>query len=238
MRVALFIDFDNLLPPHKTSGILDVVTRAMNQLKPPSGVERGACEVRVYGGWYEGAEMTQLAQDTSVALQENFPTIIRVPSGHGGACAFSVTAHLAVTLLEEPGVHLFHNTYRKKGKPANLRVQKPEDVGCTNPSCPLPMARKLLRTGKCPQERCVISSEDIVYRHEQKTVDTMLACDLVYATQLGFDRLLLVSGDDDFLPPLRTALIRGSHVARFHPKPNGPRGVHKAGITQLIEMEL
>ena len=238
MRIVIFIDYDNLLESHKTSGVLDVVTRALNQLRFPTGMERGTCEVRVYGGWYEGTEMTTLAQGISAALQQSFPAILRVPNGHGSICTFSVTTALAVTLLEEPGIHLFYHTYRKKGKPSNLRVQKPADVGCINPECSLPLARKLLRTGKCHQQACTVAADDIVYRHEQKTVDTMLACDIVYATQLGFDQLVLVSGDDDFLPPLRTALLRGARIVRIHPKPNGPRTVHIAGHSQLVEIEL
>lgn len=237
MKVALFIDYDNLLESHRISGVLDVVTRALNQVQIPVGVERGTCEVRVYGGWYEATIMTGRAQDTSVALQNAFPAIIRVHTEQGATCAFSVSAELAFSLLEDPSYHLF-NTYRKKGKPSNLRVQKPAAVGCSNPMCPLPMARKLLRSGRCPEQTCSITSDDIVYRHEQKTVDTMLACDIVYSAQLGYRLLLLISGDDDFLPPIRTALIRGATVVRLHPKPNGPRMHHVAGRSHLFEGDL
>ena len=219
MKLAVFIDYDNLQDGHKTSGILDVVTKALLQIPNLSVASRGTCDVRIYGGWYEGPTMTKLAQDLSVTVQREFPAIIRLPGVGSDIIAFTATAELAVAMMEEPGHHLF-DTYRKKGRPTNLRVQKPEDVGCTEPSCPLPSAKKMLKTGKCPIHTCTVTADDLVYRHEQKIVDTMLTCDMIFAPTLAYEYLILVSGDDDFLPPLRTVLLRGTPVARFHPRPN------------------
>ena len=151
--------------------------------------------------------------------------------------ALATTAELAVALLEEPGHHLF-NTYRRKGKPANIRVQSPAVVGCAEAACPLPHARRLLKSGRCPTPTCSVTADDLVYRHEQKIVDTMLSCDLLYAAHLDYDLVLLVSGDDDFLPPLRTALLRGMPIIRFHPKPNAQRASFPAIGPQLIEVDL
>lgn len=237
MKLVVFIDYDNLQERHKTSGILDVVTKALLQTPNLAGVNRGTCDVRIYGGWYEGPTMTKLAQDLSVAIQREFPAIVRLPGVGSGIIALTATAELAVAMMEDPGHHLF-DTYRKKGRPTNVRIQKPEAVGCKDPLCPLPVAKKLLKTGTCPTPACAVSVDDLVYRHEQKIVDTMLTCDMVFAPTLAYEHLILVSGDDDFLPPLRTVLLRGTPVARFHPRPNRIRKPLPTFGTQLTDVDL
>lgn len=237
MKLAIFIDYDNLLNGHKSSGILNVATKALLQARIPSPNARGSCNIRIYGGWYEGPTMTQRAQDLAVAIANEFPAIIRVPRQDGTVVALAANAELAVAMMEEPNHHLF-GTYRKKGKPGNLRVQRPVEVGCTDTACPLPVAKRLLRSGKCPIPSCSVSDEDLVYRHEQKIVDTMLTCDMVYAPTQDYQHLILVSGDDDFLPPLRTVLLRGISVSRFHPKPNNLRTALVIRGAQLTDIDL
>lgn len=235
--LAVFIDYDNLLPGQKSAGILDVVTKALIQIPRDSGLMRAKCEVRVYGGWYEGTAITQLAQHVTVELQRDFPTIIRLPNATGEATTVATTAELAVALLQEPGHHMF-NTYRRKRRPANIRVELPVTVGCTDPDCILPSVKKLLKTGRCPKPGCTVSVADLVYRHEQKIVDTMLTCDLLHAATAGTQCVVLVSGDDDFLPPLRTITLSGATVIRFHTKPNCQRVSFPRCSGQLIERDL
>ena len=235
---AVFIDYDNLLPNHKMDGILGVVTKALCQIPVIASTPRIRCDVRVYGGWYEGTQITRKAQDVTVEVQRDFPSLIRL-SAPGGAVPIvvSVSAELAVALLQEPGHHLF-NTYRRKGKPSNLRVETPQDVGCTDPDCILPLMAKLLKSGKCPKQECNEGGRNLVYRHEQKIVDTMLSCDLIHAASTPYDKLILISGDDDFLPPLRTILLRGIPAVRFHPKANFSRASFPHGGAQLLELDL
>ncbi|WP_225243459.1 NYN domain-containing protein [Janthinobacterium lividum] len=237
MNVAILVDYDNLLLSHKTAGLLDLATRVLMQLPKAEGQARGGCEMRLYGGWYEGTAMTKPAQDLSVALQASFPTVIRVPNRSGDLSALAVNASLAVSLIEEPAHHLF-DTFRKKGKPQNVRVKDPVDVGCTDAACTLPLLKKLLRHGSCPVASCAVSATDLVYRSEQKIVDTMLTCDLLYAQHQGWDHVVLVSGDDDFIPPVRTLLLRGTSIIRIHPKFSAQRQHITVGTTRLHELEL
>ena len=79
---------------------------------------------------------------------------------------------------------------------------------------------------------------DLVYRNEQKVVDTMLTCDLIYAPQQGFDHIVLVSADDDFIPPVRTLLLRGSTITRVHPKLSDQRQRTIVAGNPLVELEL
>ncbi len=61
MKVIILVDYDNLLPLQKATGMLDVVTRVLMQLPKRQKAERGMCEMRIYGGWYEGTSMTRLS---------------------------------------------------------------------------------------------------------------------------------------------------------------------------------
>lgn len=231
----LFIDYDNLERPQKSAGILDVVTKALLHLPKGAVAHRGACDVRIYGGWYEGSQITRLAQDIAVEIQRDFPKILRL-SGPIDT-HISIRAELAVSLIQEPGHHLF-NTYRRKGKPANIRVEQPVTVGCLDSTCLLPQMKELLKRDRCPKAGCQISQQSLVYRHEQKIVDTMLACDLIHTGNDLAGLVMLISGDDDFLPPIRTACLKGATVIRFHPKPNCPRANFPLGGTKLVELDL
>lgn len=233
----IFIDYDNLLPLQQTAGILDVTTKVLVQVPLNQSLSRGRCEIRIYGGWYEGDQITRKAQDLTVQLQRDFPAIIRIPRGNSEILTLRANADLAVSLLQEPSHHLF-NTYRRKGKPSNVRVEKPAEVGCVDADCVLPQMKQLLRKGRCPKDGCSVSNCDLVYRHEQKIVDTMLTCDLIHAGDLVSDHVILVSGDDDFLPPLRTVLLQGGAAVRCYPQSSTQRTIFPQGGTQLLEVDL
>jgi uncharacterized LabA/DUF88 family protein len=237
LLAIVFIDYDNLLPRQKNAGIRDVVTKVLVQLPWDQSLTWGSCEIRVYGGWYEGDQITRMAQDLTVELQRDFPAIVRVPVGKRANLTLKVNAELAVSLLQEPGHHLF-NTYRRKGKPSNVRVEKPTDVGCVDVACVLPQMKQLLSKGSCPKVGCSVTNCELVYRHEQKIVDTMLTCDLIHAVDRVSGRVILVSGDDDFLPPLRTVLLRGGAAVRCYPKPSTQRTTFPHGGAQLLEVDL
>lgn len=237
MNVAILVDYDNLLPAQKAAGVLDVATRVLMKLPLTQTPQRGSCELRLYGGWYEGTSMTQQAQDLAVALQADFPAIVRLLTESGEHTAVTVNAALAVSMIEEPGHHLF-NTFRKKGRPNNVRVQSQIDVGCIDRQCVLPLVKQLLKTGTCPVATCSIVSKDLLYRNEQKIVDSMLTCDLIYSQRQGFHHVVLVSGDDDFIPPVRSLLLNGVSIIRVHPKQSAHRKPITAGAHRLIELEL
>lgn len=238
LSVLVLVDYDNLREDHKRSGILSLITKALSHLPKSISATLGTCEVRIYGGWYEEALMTHLAQDVSIRIQEEFPAIIKIPLSEGRLIQFRTNAELAFALYQEPSHHLF-NTFRKKAVPSNIRFAKPLDVGCTNSSCILHLAKKLLQKNKCPIDTCSTTSSELVYRHEQKIVDTMLTCDLIYASQSNSNiHIMLVSDDDDFLPPIRTALLNGSQIYRLHPK-HRLQIQQQTGIgTRLTELEL
>ena len=234
---SVFIDYDNLLPAQKTAGILDVVTKALIQLPLDEDITRAKCDIRVYGGWYEGTQITRLAQDVTIEIQRDFPKIIRLPFDNGEYIKLTTNAELAVSLMKEPGHHLF-NTLRRRERPGNIRVEEPNNVGCTDLDCVLPLMKKLINKGRCPKASCGVTYGKLIYRQEQKIVDTMLTCDLIHAASEQAHKIILVSSDDDFLPPLRTVTLSGTEAVRFHPKQNNHRVTFPHGGAQFIEMDL
>lgn len=236
MRIAICIDFDNLLPHHKSDGVRKTIEKILQTCVNLNNT-KATCEIRIYGGWYEEKVMTKLAQKISTEIQNDFPAIFRVSMRDKQICIITSTAQLAVALIEEPNHHLF-STYRRKGKPSNIRVEMPSNIGCSNSSCILPMAKKLLQTGRCSNPSCTTSSDSLVYRHEQKIVDTMLACDLIYLCKQKYENIIIVSSDDDFLPPIRTAMLSGSKVIRVHTKSNQYRSEIRIAGSKLIEMDI
>lgn len=237
MKIAICIDYDNLEKTQKTAGILNVVSAALIKLSDTFTTNRGTCEVRLYGGWFEGENLSSLSQTLSANIQSDFPTLIRTKLRDGSICILRATAELAFSLLEEPSHQLF-NTYRRKGRPSNIRVETPSNVGCSSTSCPLPLAKKLLQKGSCPTEGCTSGGSPLIYRHEQKLVDTMLTCDLMYLSSKEYSKIILVSADDDFLPPIRTLALRGANIVRVHPTLSTNHQPIRIAGSQLMEVSL
>lgn len=235
MKITVCIDYDNLSKIQKLAGIRDVLQNIFIKSSDLFSENIGVCEVRLYGGWYEGNSLSVLSQQLSVSIQSEFPELFRIPIRNGGVSVIKTTVELAVSLLEDPSHQLF-NTYRRKGKPSNIRVEVPATIGCTSSACPLPLVKKVLQKGCCPAQGCSTGGNSLVYRHEQKLVDTMLTCDLLYLSNQQCDILFIVSADDDFLPPIRTLMLRGTKIIRIHPKMSNTLVPIKIGKETLIEI--
>lgn len=237
MQINVFIDYDNLTVLQKRAGLLDVITKALlaSPLKTHSAM--GHCDVRVYGGWYEGSSLTPLAQRIAAELQADFPTLLRCLTVHNTVCALSTQAELAWALVEEPTHHLL-DTYRKKRFPYNLRFTDPAGLGCRATHCPLSSLPLLFNTECCPEASCAITLGDILHRAEQKLVDTMLTCDMIHTANQPGDLVIVISDDDDLLPAIRTVSLRGTPVLRIHPKPFTKLAVFPPGGAALMELSI
>lgn len=228
---SVFIDYDNLGRMLQQQGLLSVIQKILMVIKHDTSFKRVKCSLRIYGGWYENDEITSLAQVVIREIENDFPY-----SFHYEKWAFSIDAEIALTTMEEPNHHLL-NTFRRKDKVQNVRIKKQDDVGCTDPNCLILQVKKLLKTGKCPRNGC--SVEDVLlYRNEQKIVDTMLSCDIVYSSVLNKNLVVVVSSDDDFIPPIRSIALRGIPTYRCHPKKNGMRIPMNMPSSPLNELEI
>jgi len=237
MNLRLYIDYDNLNPDRKRKGLLDLATRSLLATAIPTSKTGGRCELRVYGGWYEATALTPLAQEITAELGRDFPVVLPFQNHAGVAGRLTVSAELARSMEAEPGRHLF-NTFRRRSPPRALRCASPSTKGCLDPDCPLVSLPLLFETERCPKHGCTIRLHDIVFRKEQKLVDTMLACDMIHAARLGCDFIILVSSDDDLLPAVRTALLTGTPFARLHPKTYYQTAAFPPGGAAFVEIPL
>lgn len=237
LNIRLYIDYDNLNRAAKNAGLRDLVTRSLLATPVPTQAVIGDCETRIYGGWYEGSMLTQAAQNIACELGRDFPAILpfRNRAGITGKC--TVTAELARSLEAEPAHHLF-NTYRQRSMPRTLKCADPSSRGCTDEDCPLACLPSLFDTEMCPKDGCSVKLHDIIFQEQQKLVDTMLACDMLHAAQLGCALISLVSSDDDLLPAIRIVLLRGIPFARLHPKTYYQKAVFPPGGAPLVEIQL
>jgi hypothetical protein len=237
VNIRLYIDYDNVSRALKKNGLLSLVTRCLLTTKIPTTTKIGRCEVRVYGGWYEGSTLTALAECIIAELVQGFPTILPFSNQAGNPGMLYITAELACSLEAEPSRHLF-NTFRRKSPPRSLICAHPTTIGCADPECPLNCLPAFFNNEQCPKQGCKIGLHDLLSRQEQKLVDTMLACDIIHAARIKCDFTMLVSSDDDLLPAIRMALLDGAPIARLHPKTFYQSAAFPAGGTYFVEIPL
>jgi hypothetical protein len=144
--VIALVDYDNVPELERNRGPLHVVTRIVDSLGPIVGHET-EIRFRLYGGWFQGANLSRRAQQLLPALQSNFPRTI-TPALSGTPIV--VRAELALALESAPGRYLTH-TYRDRALPTNVRCMSLPYQGCKVPAaCPIAPLEALLRDGQEP----------------------------------------------------------------------------------------
>ena len=128
---------------------------------------------------------------------------------------FICNAEMAYSLAAEPHYHLY-NTYRNRNFPRGLDCQSISSFPCSNPNCPIKNIMYFLKNKHCPISNCNITPQDIFFRSEQKIVDTLLSSDLIYFTLRNIKDLIIVSSDDDMIPPIRLAILYGANIHHIH----------------------
>ncbi len=148
--------------------------------------------VRLYGGWHDAdtdAE-TDLYHMLSRAVR-NHPRLVR---------GMRLRIRLALAPAYTSG-EPFRFTVRTRRKPPSIHFRNPENCS-SPPDCTFEAAKRWLRKG-CPTENCRITSEDVFWTREQKTIDTTMVSDMIYlATNESHSGVVVVSDDDDMVPGL------------------------------------
>ena len=207
--MIILVDYDNLPANYRRRNARDVIEYIVRRLEPEIGNDRRV-NVRLYGGWYDRKTPTPRAQHLASQVLV-FPLPLTFGSGH----TIMIDAELAYSLAVHPMVHLLR-TFRQRGTPENVLCRQPSAKGCTIRTCPLSPIPNFLNRGRCPEPNCALTTEDLLYRPEQKLVDTMLTVDLIHFVDSGVKRLALVSSDDDFWPGIAYILTKGARVIQLH----------------------
>lgn len=224
MAFYLLIDYDNLLYEDKSKGLLYVIEKILKQFSPRE-IDNKNVLVRLYGGWYERNQATALSQNLNVEINADFPGVISLSDNQTNVI---VGVELALSLTVEPTKLLF-NTFRKRGIPSGLRANDPRVLGCIKPQCPVIHVFDFIRHNRCSSCSNIIP-EDILYRQEQKLVDTMLTSDLISIAN-NEKTVCIVSSDDDFWPGILTAIQSGASVFHVHTKLNRYTPLHYSRTT-------
>jgi len=235
-NIAIFVDYDNLSEDQKTTGLKMLISSVFLKLSAVLNNNHYKCRVRLYGGWFESGSLTQSAQTVVAEIQNTFPTIMTIPA-EAGTVKIEVVAELAEALMQDPSIS-FVSTYRRKASVPNIRIDTSVSASCIDSGCPIPYAKKLLRSGFCPVPQCASANSKIVYKVEQKLVDTMLSCDLLYSSVLKTWLNILISSDDDFVPPLNIMQLNGATIYRVHTKPSTLRANPSSSQFRFQEMDL
>ena len=204
---TILIDYDNLSLLDKQRGLIAVVEKILSLVKNEI-VGKTNVDVRLYGGWYTQNKITQRAQNLVTEIVTSFPAAITPPIT---ANNLIVNASLAYSLLITPNEHLLE-TFRIRGFPSDLHCDDPRNHGCTSLTCPINHIYDFINFQKCKGQCCGIVPSDILYRGEQKLVDSMLTNDLIYLSMSNSKPIVIVSSDDDFWPSIRTALALSTDV--------------------------
>lgn len=206
------VDHDNLSEEVRSHGLVYFADRLLGAIGA-TGIDLApAVDIRLYGGWYAENVLTQRAQTLVASLAADFPR--PVPTGQKKRPQVVARAELAFSLAAEPNVHLV-NTYRRK-QARRVACEHPANAGCVNTSCPLLPIHAFFAKKRCPDTGCQIRPTDLVYREEQKLVDTMMSADMFHAATQRRSPLVVVSSDDDLWPAIRTTLLQGITVLHVH----------------------
>jgi hypothetical protein len=215
-RAALLVDFDNCV----RRGQQDLASQLRAWLTHTVGTIVSADAhldhvlVRLYGGWMQGGVLSRAGSEVAGALPQADPFPSRRPDGR----VMSGTVELALGLAESPG-RVFDDTVRRKNSAPRLRRDREGLNGkCHDDTatCSIKMiARFTAATHRlCPTPSCGVTSGEAFLIQEQKMVDTMMTCDVLYLSQDPTLVATYVATDDtDLLPPLIAAATRRSGSA-------------------------
>ncbi|MCP4347908.1 MAG: NYN domain-containing protein [Desulfobacterales bacterium] len=215
MELLALVDFNNIAPILQNRGLTYISERVIDRLQFDEINSYRRIKLRLYDGWYNQNIPTRKAQQIQTDIQQNFPRRMNV-TDNGRSHSLIIIIEMAMTLINDPHNHLF-STYRPRGMPTGLRCHHPNSLGCTNSLCPLIDVHDFINNGVSNTQCCSITSQDMIYRGEQKLVDTMVICDLLYlASDNDYHSVIIVSSDDDFWPGIKSAIVLGTNIIHIH----------------------
>lgn len=210
----ILIDFDNVLSPMRQEGLVLLCTRVVNAIAERKMQFPLRCRMRLYGGWYENRNLTRQAQALIAEIETHFPGVIPWACKRAvGKC--NVQVEIARSLEVEPHRVLFHT---RRTRDFYERIQSKNRIvqSCTHSGCRMQTVVDFFNQRKCPEDRCYVTPADLLFKEEQKLVDTMITADLIHLAKCGQHDLAVISSDDDLWPGIQTALLYGARVIQVH----------------------
>mgnify|MGYP003037295264 FL=1 len=160
-----------------------------------------------YGGWYQGNVYTQKASLLATYLQQIdiFPIITNTGKVDGS---------IAIAEQQYGLDFVWYNTFQKKaGLQKVLIDHTKESQICSSNSgqCPVRILQKFIKNKErlCNNNGCTTKHQEILYRKEQKMIDTMMTCDVItYSSEPTVKAIYIASDDVDLFPCIAISKVR------------------------------
>lgn len=222
--MIVLVDYDNVPELERSRGPVHVISRIVDAIDPhlPGETE---LRCRLYGGWFQGPQLSRRAQQIVPILRADFPRPMSA-SQMVNPTPLMVRAELAFGLEAAPKQHITH-TYRERALPQNIRCASLPYNRCGTPAnCPIAPMHALLRDSQCPELGCTVDVASVLTKPEQKLVDTMLTVDVVHLARATTETIAVVSADDDLWPGIQAALLYGAKIVHVHTLPGRKTPAH------------
>jgi hypothetical protein len=222
---AVLIDFDNFYPDADIATGSDWLTHELNKIiTVVLAVDRDVefIDIRLYGGWLDNGLLTRHASELQAALGASpiFPlahpyksTVLR------GEVA------LVTRLAGLPSVQWAHTRRVAVGLPQIRLAAGPLPNECVGSleTCPLRAVHRFTkrRERSCHVPTCAVRNEDAFKVVQQKMVDSMICCDVIFfaTSATPAPHILLLSDDLDVVPAAAVAATQTKsaiHLVRSH----------------------
>lgn len=198
-------------------GLRQVIQRVLRGVARKSLADERKVTCRLYGGWFRNDSLSPDASSLSTELRAQFPRPMKL-GDHTSPQSVLVSVELARSLWIDTAIDLTH-TYRQRSLPRGLRCKRTPYTGCRSlQNCPIADLNTFMWNASCPEPRCMVAPSSVLYRGEQKLVDSMIVIDLASLALQTSRRLIVVSADEDLWPGIRFALLCGSSVTHILPR--------------------
>jgi uncharacterized LabA/DUF88 family protein len=215
--MEILVDYNNVQEVDRRKGVMFVVDKIVHTLGSALLVKSSHINIRLYDGWYENQTPTRKCQEIAAEVEAGTPTTLVVEDGQQAAKVI-VNVELAYSLKSAPAQHIWH-TYRPTYYPSDVKCRNPRAGGCNDPQCPLAAMHYFFTRRSCPKPECRVTPEALLYRSQQKLVDTMIAADLFALHLQSSRRIAVVTSDDDIWPAIKLVLQLNVEVFHIHTIP-------------------
>jgi hypothetical protein len=202
----IFIDFDNWIknPLHQiTDKELEFLfsTYLLNFINDEV---YDRIYIRLYGGWYKQGILTSKASELQMKLSQIsiFPYI-----NQQKRTIIRGNIEIVNSSLNLPKI-IWSNTYHERNGIPRLRINDDKATEVCNENsdkCPIKLLYNFTKhkSKKCSVPGCANQHNEVFFAREQKMVDTLIACDLIYCSkEKNIVNVQLISDDIDHIPAL------------------------------------
>jgi len=230
MPVHALVDYHNL-PPQIKGGGPTSLARSIDNLVTSHYPKTREINIRLYGGWYDGTGLSRDGTRLSQELGASFPLFLK--GANGGIR--HVQCEIASSLFDSKA-DLFPSTLRHRHG-VDWYVRDPHPIRCVDQAnCTVSVVMKWSRKG-CPTLNCPVTSVEAFRCLQQKLVDSLICCDLLSLAIDDQDSpVFLISEDDDFVPALLLAGLRGASVWHVRTKPTKVRIYDQMLIQRRVKL--